>query len=117
MSVEVISTQTQTEYDSSNNAVLKLSLRVRRKTRADWLDTTKTSKIPAGEACYAIDTGELRIGTYKDPSQQVDTISTSLDNLYYWSELPNVLGVSNEIKLDSTTGNRYLCIDDGDLDS
>ena len=117
MSVNVASTVTDGRYDDENHAVLNLSIRVRRKTREQWINANAAEdRIPPGELCYAIDTGELRIGTYRDLNYLVPSISTVNDNLYNWKDLPNVLGVNNEIKLNTTKENRYLCIDDGDLD-
>jgi hypothetical protein len=72
-----------------------VSLRVRRKTNAEWEAFSEI--IPEGEPCFAIDTGELRIG----------------DGEHYWSGLYNILGTSNIVYSDGT--NRYLIIDDGEL--
>ena len=117
MSVSVVSTVHNTQYDSDENRVYSISIRVRRKTRSQWMAMTSAEqRIPAGEACYATDTGELRIGTYRDVNQPVASIYTVNDNLYSWEDLPNVLGIANQVKLDSNSGSRYLCIDDGDLD-
>lgn len=117
MSVNVSSTVTDSRYDEENHVVLNLSIRVRRKTREEWISAnTANDRIPVGELCYATDTGELRVGTYRNLEYKVPSISTTNDNLYNWIELPNVLGIDNQIKLNADDGNRYLCIDDGDLD-
>ena len=96
-----------TSFNETDSTVQQISIRVRRKTRAQW--EAYTTKIPAGELCYATDTGELRIGAYAARLDQVDT------NLQYWKDLPNVLGIGNEIKWNGLVG--QLCIDDGDLDA
>ena len=72
-----------------------VSLRVRRKTNSEWEALSEI--IPEGEPCFAIDTGELRIG----------------DGEHYWSGLNNIMGTSNAIS--SVGMNRYLVIDDGEL--
>lgn len=72
-----------------------VSLRVRRKTSSQWEALSEI--IPEGEPCFAIDTGELRIG----------------DGEHYWPGLNNIIGTSNTIS--SIGVNRYLVIDDGEL--
>ena len=68
----------------SNDAIVKVSLRVRRKTSSQWL--SYTSVIPLGEPCYATDTGEVRIG----------------DGINMWSNLLPSMGIHPDLYIRET---------------
>lgn len=58
-----------------DEAVTYVRLRVRRKTSSQW--TSHSEKIPLGEPCFSIDTGEIRIG----------------DGEHTWNDLSPCLGL------------------------
>ena len=80
-----------TGVDNTDVGSGNISFRFRRKTAEEW--SALTAVIPAGEPCFAYDTGELRVG----------------DGLHTWNNLKNVLGVLNAVE------DRYIIIDDGEL--
>ena len=55
---------TPNEETNQDEATAKISIRVRRKTSSQWSSLMEI--IPLGEPCFALDTGEMRIGNGVD---------------------------------------------------
>lgn len=84
MTEQSILSDNVTILPENDSAIINISLRVRRKTSSQWL--SYTSIIPMGEPCFAIDTGEVRIG----------------DGIHMWSELLPSMGIHPDLYIRET---------------